>query len=192
MARIDTQIIIQSAANLADRNGLEKVTLKDLAEELGIRSPSLYNHIGGLDELRTMLMLHGWSQLGNSVAMSAVGKSGDDAVRSMCKSFREYSKAHQGVFEAMLWYNQNISQEAKQTTDELTKLVGLVLEVYKLKEDDKIHASRMFRSFLQGFCSIENNNSFADPISIDETFDFAVEILIQGLHIWQNKGNAIK
>jgi len=181
MAKIDKQTIIQAAANLANKDGLEKVTLKELAEIFGIRSPSLYNHIQGLDELRNSLMFYGWAQLGDDIAMSAVGKSGDDAVRAMCKSYRDYSTVNPGVFEAMMWYNQHSSQEAAQTTVGLTKLISLVLSAYNLKEDEKIHTSRMFRSFLQGFCSIANNNSFADPISVDESFDFAVELLIGSL-----------
>jgi len=181
MAKIDRQTIIQAAADLADKDGLEKVTLKELAQILDIRSPSLYNHIEGLDELRTALMLHGWATLGIIITMSAVGKSGDDAVRAMCYAYRDYATAHPGVFEAMLWYNQHSSQEAARTTEELTKLIALVLAEYNLEENEKIHVSRMFRSFLQGFCSISNNNGFADPVSIQKSFDFGVEILIKGL-----------
>ena len=181
MAKIDKQMITQVAADLADRDGLDKVTLKDLAQTLNIRSPSLYNHISGLDELRTSIMLYGWSQLGNIIAMSTVGKSKDDAIRAMCKSYREYTIAHPGVFEAMMWYNQSSSQEATQVAGELAQLVALILAGYNLDEKKNIHASRMFRSFLQGFCSIVNNNGFADPTPIQESFDFAVEILIKGL-----------
>lgn len=171
------------AADLADDEGLEKVSLKNLAQILKIRSPSLYNHIEGLDNLKTMLMLHGWAQLGQEITMSAVGKSGDDAVRAMCKSFRDYATAHPGVFEAMLWVNQNSSKESEQATKGLARITAMVLAEYGLGEDEQIHASRMFRSFLQGFCSIANNDSFADPISINESFDFAVELLIGGLKL---------
>ncbi|MCL2199804.1 MAG: WHG domain-containing protein [Defluviitaleaceae bacterium] len=181
MAKIDKQMITQVAAGMANKNGLEKVTLKELAKELGIRSPSLYNHIQGLDELRNSVMLYGWSQLGNSVAMSAIGKSGDEAVRAMCKSYRDYIMANPGVFDAMMWLNRNSSQEAEQTTDDLARLVAMILAGYNLGENEKIHASRMFRSFLQGFCSIDKNNCFSDPVPVQESFDFAVEILIKGL-----------
>jgi len=181
VAKIDKQIIIQTAATLANKDGLDKVTLKELAQLLDIRPPSLYNHIQGLGQLRTSLMLYGWTQLGNAVAMSKVGKSGDDAVRAMCYTYREYATANPGVFEAMMWYNQSASQEASQVSEELIKLIGLILSSYNLNKDEEIHASRMFRSFLQGFCSITNNNGFADPVLITGSFDFSVEILIKGL-----------
>ena len=181
MAKTDKKLITQVAADLADRDGLDKVTLKDLAQTLNIRSPSLYNHISGLDEVRASIMLYGWAQLGTIIARSTVGKSKDDAIRAMCKSYRDYTMAHPGVFEAMMWYNQSSSQEATQATSELSQLVALVLAGYNLDKKKNIHASRMFRSFLQGFCSIVNNNGFADHTPIQESFDFAVEILIKGL-----------
>jgi len=181
MAKIDKQSIIQAAANIADKEGLNKLTLKGLAQMLNIRSPSLYNHIQGLDDLRTSLMLYGWTQLSEAIAKSAHGKLEDNAVRAMCNSYYDYARLHPGVFEAMMWYNQHSSQEAAQATEELAKLIAFILSAYNLEEDEKIHASRMFRSFLQGFCSIANNNSFADPVSIRKSFDFAVETLINGL-----------
>ncbi len=52
--------IVEMAANIADERGIANVTLKVLAAELGVKSPSLYKHFnGGLDELNKELMLYG-------------------------------------------------------------------------------------------------------------------------------------
>ena len=49
--RVTRAEVIKTASDMADRNGLHNVSLKAIAENLGIRTPSLYNHIGSLDEL---------------------------------------------------------------------------------------------------------------------------------------------
>ena len=183
MAKIDKQTIVQTAANLANKEGLNKVTLKDLAQILNIRPPSLYNHVNGLGDLYDCLMLYGWKQLGDVVAMAAVGKSGDDAARAMCRAYYDFTIKNPGVFEAMMWYNQGSSSEAEQASKDLAKLTALVLSAYNLNDDEKIHASRMFRSFLQGFSSLVNVNSFADPVSVESSFDFGVEVLLMGLAV---------
>lgn len=41
-------LILQSAMELVDSVGTEKLTLKKLAEKLGVRSPSLYSHFNSL------------------------------------------------------------------------------------------------------------------------------------------------
>ena len=61
---LDKKTIIEAAANMADEKGIANVTLKVLAAELGIKSPSLYKHFnGGLEELNKELMLFGWRSL---------------------------------------------------------------------------------------------------------------------------------
>lgn len=192
MAKIDKQTIIQTAANLANKDGFNKITLKELAHILDVRSPSLYNHINGLDDLRDCLMLYGWRQLSDAVAIAAVGKSGDDAVRAMCKSYYDYTVKNPGVFETMMFYNQSSSPVAEQASKDLAKLTLLVLSAYSLDEEGKIHASRMFRSFLQGFSSLVNTNSFVDPVSIENSFDFAIDVLLNGLDIIKKSATAKK
>lgn len=39
--------IVETAAEIADTNGIQEVTLASVAQRLGIRSPSLYNHVKG-------------------------------------------------------------------------------------------------------------------------------------------------
>ena len=42
--RVTRAEVIKTASDMADRNGLHNVSLKAIAENLGIRTPSLYNH----------------------------------------------------------------------------------------------------------------------------------------------------
>ena len=53
---LDKSAVIAKAAELANSEGLDAVTLKSLAEVLGIQSPSLYNYVGSLSELKKELM----------------------------------------------------------------------------------------------------------------------------------------
>ena len=48
---LDTQTILSSAVELAEEKGLENVSLVQVAEKLGIKPPSLYNHVNGMQEL---------------------------------------------------------------------------------------------------------------------------------------------
>ena len=47
MARVglDTRQIIETAAKIANAEGIDNLSLKRMAAELGVRAPSLYNHI---------------------------------------------------------------------------------------------------------------------------------------------------
>ena len=57
-AGLNKKKIIEKAAELAEKNGLSGVSMKALADELGIKPPSLYKHFsGGLEELNKELMM---------------------------------------------------------------------------------------------------------------------------------------
>src|SRR5215472_13481724 len=58
-AGLDTATVVRAAAELADASGLDSLTLAGLAEHLGVRVPSLYNHVEGLPGLRRSLALYG-------------------------------------------------------------------------------------------------------------------------------------
>ena len=180
-AGLDKDIILKTAADLADAEGIANVTLKALAEKLGVKPPSLYKHINGLKELNKALMLYGWKSLEKKVTRAAVGKSKEDAIRAIFYAYRDYVKEHPGVFEAMQWYNMYQSEENLQATEEIVAVLFQVLSAYDLQEEQKVHIVRMFRVFLQGFLMVEIHGGFGNLVSITESFDFSLEILLNGI-----------
>ncbi len=179
---LDKKTIIKAAADIADEKGIANVTLKVLAAELGIKSPSLYKHFsGGLDELNKELMLYGWSSLESEITKAAIGKAKDEAVMSICYAYRNFVSCHKGLFEAMQWYNMYQSQEHLQATQGTIDVLFRVLEAYGLTEEQKVHCVRMLRGFLQGFCSVESHGGYGNPTPLNDTFDFALKTVLRGI-----------
>src|SRR5690625_5153239 len=55
---ISTQSVTTLAVDLADREGLDAVTIRRLAEEAGVTAMALYPHIGGRAELVELMLDH--------------------------------------------------------------------------------------------------------------------------------------
>ena len=179
---LDKKTIIEAAANMADERGIANVTLKVLATELGVKSPSLYKHFsGGLDELNKELMLYGWRLLEADITRAAIGKSKDNAVRAICLAYREFVAKHKGVFEAMQWYNMYQSEEHLQASQGTLTVLFQVLEAYGVTDEQKVHIARMLRGFLQGFSTIESHGGFGNLTPLDDTFDFALNTILNGI-----------
>ena len=175
--------IIDTAIRIADAKGLANVTLKELAAELGVKSPSLYKHIpGGLRELYEEIMVYSWRSIDHEIMRSAVGKSKDDAIKAMCHAFRNFAVQHPGAFEVLQWHNSYASDLNKQATKGIIASLDQVLEAYHMTEEQKLHILRFLRGFVQGFSTIETHSGFGDPVSIDDSFEFAIEIIINGIH----------
>ena len=50
-----------------------------------------------------------------------------------------------------------------------------------ISEDNINHIIRTLRSFLEGFALLVNNDAFGNPLSIKESFDLSLEIIINGI-----------
>lgn len=176
------ETIIETATKVADEKGFDNVTMKELADELGIKSPSLYKYFsGGLDELNKELMLYGWQLLDSEITKAVIGKAKDDAVITLCYSYRRFVSEHRGLYEAMQWYNMYLSDEHLQASEGAVDVMFRALSFYSLTEEQKVHSVRVIRSFLQGFSTIECHGGYGNPVPLNDTFDFALRTILNGI-----------
>ena len=178
---LDLPTLLHAAAELADREGFDAVTLASLAKKLDIRSPSLYNHVDGLDGLRRKLAIYGIEKLTAAMARAAVGRSGDDAVRAFGHAYVSFVREHPGLYEATLRAPDGGDIELQQVSSVLLDLTVKILEPYGLAEQPAIHALRGLRSILHGFASLEKLGGFGIPLSLDESLERLLDIYISGL-----------
>lgn len=181
-AGLDTNSVLQAAVELADREGFDAVALGTLARKLGIRTPSLYNHVDGLQGLRTKLTVHGLNQLRDVLMNAAVGKSKDEAVRAIAAAYVKFSRQHPGLYEATQRNPHEEDTEVRQAAEGVVHLVIQVFQAYGMKEDKAIHTIRGFRSLLHGFASIEQQGGFGMPLDLDESLNRLVDIFLAGIH----------
>jgi AcrR family transcriptional regulator len=177
-AGLGPDAVVAAAAELADAEGLEAVTLAKVAERLGVRSPSLYVHVDGLPDLRRRLAARGAAELAAELQAAAAGRAGRDALAAVAHVYRRYAGEHPGSYAAM--------QRAAdvQDADAAARVVGVVVAVlrgYDLEGDDAIHATRIVRAALHGFAALEAGGGFGIDLPPDETFARLVAVLDQGL-----------
>jgi len=180
---IDEELIVKTSAILSNRVGLENLSLKMIADELNIKSPSLYNHINSLDEIKEKLMIYGWKQIEENVIDSAVGVSGYDALRSMCYAFYDYGINNKGIFNAMLWYNKYENDDTLNTTTRLFNLTFKIMRSLNISDVNINHIIRTLRSFLEGFVLLVNNDSFGNPVSIKDSFEISLDVILNGMKV---------
>jgi AcrR family transcriptional regulator len=178
--RLERAAVIQAAADLADAEGLEQLTLARLAEHLGIQTPSLYNHLAGLAGLRRDLALLGIDKLNARLTRAVIGKVGNAAVEALAHAYRAFAKEHPGLYAATIRAPDPADEEAKQAAQGVVAVIVAVLAAYGLRGDEAIHAIRVLRSALDGFVMLETTGGFGMPLDLDETFRRLIQIMIRG------------
>jgi AcrR family transcriptional regulator len=185
---LDRAAVVAAAAAIADAEGLEALTLGALAERLGIRAPSLYNHVAGLAGLRRELTLLGLQQMTARLGTAIMGKSGAQAVMALAEAYRAYVTEHPGVYATTLRATAPDDQALQQVSQRLIELVLAALSAYALHDDDAIHAVRGLRSLVHGFASLEAAGGFGMPLDRDESFRRLIATFVAGLEQTSDEG----
>jgi AcrR family transcriptional regulator len=157
------------------------VTLASVASELGIRLPSLYNHVAGLPGLRHALALWGARQLSDRLRRAAVGRAGGDAIAAIATAYRAFAHAHPGVYAATLRAARPDEPELMAVGQEIVDILLAVLAPYGLSGNDALHAIRAMRSVLHGFVDLEAAGGFGLPLDCDESYRRLIQMVIQGI-----------
>jgi len=173
--------LIAVAGQLADEYSLEQLTLAQVAGRLGIRIPSVYNHVKGLPGLHRDLAILGGRQIMNKIQRAAVGKSADEAVIAVAQALRSYAMEHRGLYAASVRAPAADDLEAQQFGREIVDMILALLGPYQLNETDAIHAVRGLRSVIHGFVTLEEAGGFGMPVNRDESFLFLIKVYLAGL-----------
>ncbi|MGD2043701.1 MAG: TetR-like C-terminal domain-containing protein [Acidimicrobiia bacterium] len=181
-AGIELDDVVDVAVAIADRDGLEAATLSAVARELGIKTPSLYNHVSGREGLRRQLTIRGARILLEDLQAAIDERTGSDALRIVARVDREFALAHPGLYEAFLPAPRpEEDPELYEIMAEPVSAIARVLLEMGISQDEAIHLIRAFRATIHGFLDLEAKDGFGMPLDIDESFDAAVELMIAGI-----------
>src|SRR5438128_6324172 len=84
---LDQVTVVEAAAKLVDEEGIAQLSLGHLAERLGIRTPSLYNHVAGLPGLKHDLALYCLRDLLGCITQATIGKSRAEAIVALADAY---------------------------------------------------------------------------------------------------------
>ena len=180
-AGLDQLTVVEAAAKLVDEEGIEQLTLGHLAERLGVRIPSLYNHIAGLPGLKHHLALYCLHNLLNRVLLATVGKSRAEAISALFNAYRAYAREAPGRYTLTLQAPAPLDQEVQAVAQQIVDVIRAVLVPYGLSEEDAIHAIRGLRSIVHGFISLEMAGGFGMPVDPDASFQWLITMFIASL-----------
>jgi AcrR family transcriptional regulator len=171
----------ETAARLADEHGFDALTLGAVAAELGVRPPSLYNHVDGLPGLLRDLALLGVEEMGERLRDAAVGRSGDDALAAVAAAYRTYARERPGLYRALQRAPDPGDADLEAAAARLLRPVLAVLAGYGLEGDAAIHAARTLRSALHGFVELERLGGFGMDVDVDRSYGWMVAAVAAGM-----------
>ncbi len=180
--RLNRASVIEQAAVLADAaGGVNGVSQTSLAEALGIRTPSLYNHISGLDDLHYGLAVYGLRLLLTDLRRATQGLVGRESILALAHTYRRFALTHPGLYPLVHRAPDPEETELLDVSQELLQFILLHVASLGLQGDDAIHAIRGLRTILHGFVSLEMAGGFKMVLDREDSFDHILDVYLSGL-----------
>ena len=179
-AGLDKDAVIAAAAVVADREGSDRLTLTVLADQLGVRVPSLYSHVAGIDGLRHDLLVHYLRLMVDRVRWAAVGVAGREAVIALAKSYADVHLEHPGVFGLpvrQLRADAAVAGALAETAEPMLR----VLRGYGLDRQECSHWLRIIWTAAYGFAFVRSAGLMAFDADADDSFHLMIEAFANSL-----------
>jgi len=180
---LNKEAVVKAAMKIIEENGYENFSMRLLADKLGVKTASLYNHVSSMEELYTEIGLHALMLLKQMQLDSIGGRQKDDAVYALAESYRRFAKEHRELYKVIMGIpkvpNAILEEAAAQIIDPIMQ----VLSEYDIEKSAGMHWQRVLRSIMHGFISQEDAGYFSHfDVNTDESYRVAIRCFLDGLH----------
>ncbi len=139
--------IINAAEKVFFKEGIEKASMDQVAQEAELSKGTLYLYFKSKEELYRTIVIRGFIALKRYLKESAFSdENGLQNVKAISKAYIEFSKRYMGYFDAILYYQNDLFDSKERDTNSVQSLEGgnavisiLINAIKKGIEDGSIH-----------------------------------------------------
>jgi AcrR family transcriptional regulator len=170
--QIDRESVLEAGLAIADRDGLDAVTMQSVANDLGVTPMALYRHIENKADLLDGLV----ELLLTDMPLPPETMAWRQRLRWMAEAVRGAADCHPGVF-GLLLQRPAATPGARQVRDQIYQ----ALREGRVSEADIPRVERVISTVILGFAASEAGGRFGSRSKheIDEDFA-AAELMIEG------------
>jgi AcrR family transcriptional regulator len=174
--------VVEAAGELADQDGLAALSLASVAATLGVRSPSLYKYVDGLDGLRRQLSIHASTLLADELAASVEGLEGTSALRTIAEQLRAFALRHPGLYASFLPApTPDEDPEVAAALAQPVRVVGSVLATMGIDAATIVPLIRALRAAVHGFVDLELRGGFGLADDIGDSFATTIDLVLEAI-----------
>jgi len=171
--RIDRAAVLTATLELADEKGLAAVSMRAVADRLGVTPMALYRHVGDKQQLLDGLV----EWVLREVPLPDPALPWPERLEAMAQAMRTTARRHPDVFPLLLRRPAVTPGAAR-----VREAVYAALRGAGVPEPDVARTERMLSTFVLGFAASEAGGRFTvDAAQLDADFSWAAGRLLGGL-----------
>lgn len=180
--RIEPEAIFATARRLLEQYGLEGLTMRALARELGVSAPSLYFHVESRDDLVRQLIADGLVRFGAAQRVASQGGTLRQRLRRIAEAYIAFADAEPQLLTLIfgpcpdeMQVDASIGEEASLPVLELAaELVG---------EERALFFAEALWSLVHGYTVLRLAAQFRMNPAHEEGFWYSLYLLLAGAEV---------
>ncbi len=189
-ANLNEHAVLSAALALANRDGLEAVTVSSVARNLGVKPASLYSHVRDRASLFAGMHRIALGELAARIASDIAGRAGVDALIALANAHRTLAADEPGTWSIL----QQPAPAEVVGSDEAARVASLTLAVlrgYSLPEKDLVNGVRFVAATINGFLGLMRADAFSNRSDSPESSWTALLAAIdRALRSWPQEGSS--
>ena len=163
--------IVDTARAILDDEGLDALTMRRIAERLGIRAPSLYKHFPDKEALEAAIISAAFEE--QAAVFERAVEEGDEPLAALGAAYRRFALAHPHLYRLMTDRELRRDLLAAGVEDR----AGLT--IYRAAGEDTDRA-RAAWAFAHGMAMLELTNRFPPGADIDAAWHEGIRAFRDG------------
>ena len=150
--------IVAAARDLLEAEGIEALSMRRLAQRLGIRAPSIYKHVADKQALEAALISAGFEEQADLFERAI--ESGSDPLAAIAQAYRDFARRHPHLYRLMT--ETALNRELLVPGSE----ERAALPIYQAAGEDR-DLARAAWAFAHGMIILELNGRFPADADLD-------------------------
>lgn len=175
--RTSLEAIVHAGRELLESEGLDRLTMQSVAQQVGVRAPSLYKRVRNRDELVALIADATLRELGARIRRAAEKSGGDprSELHRLAREARAFAHERPAGFRLIF----APGAELRLDGDALAGVSAPVLRVAAelAGPEQALDAARTITAWMNGFVSMELAGAFRLGGDVDRAFEYGVERL---------------
>lgn len=152
------RLIVATARELAEQQGWDAVTTRELAERIEYSQPVLYSHFRGKREIIGAVALEGATEM--AAALRAATSAADGArarVTALARAYLDFAARNPAVYDAMFQLDSGLAFAQEETPEPLKDAFAALMETLGEVAGDGVHPglfTEVFWAALHGLATL--------------------------------------
>jgi AcrR family transcriptional regulator len=174
-SQTSTAAIVAAGRHLLEERGMDALTMRDVADAVGVRAPSLYKRVRSRSDLFRLVLEDVTDEL--AAVTDAAANSGDPVadLRAIVATYRRFAHANPAAYTLM--YAPNVASGAtERSVRSSATLLRVVTDV--TGPQDALPAARTIVAWANGFITMELAGAFRLGGDIEQAWDFGLDRIL--------------